>query len=485
MIFHKTTLMLNNISSPSKESIFYKLPTVIGDLLIQFLVLWFIIFHTGMVREVNMPLYDQPGTAIIMLISYLATVALIGIKIGDRHRSAVNIIGRGILNAFLTWIIFYGLMSIIYELTIQGKLVTLQLALTTFGVALWHLMIRFGVNRIRRGGLNNYTIVMIGADENMSSIYRTLKGSLSAKGYNFLGFFTDDGKEAIPEDAKLLGSLSEAAGYVRENSSMIDEVYCCVNPATDKQYVDEVVAICESHLIRYKYVPILEGYPRHKMQFTQVGNVNVISLHDEPLNSLSAKLFKRTFDILLSGLFLITLYPLIWLVCAICIKISSPEGPVLFRQKRTGYEGKEFDCLKFRSMHPSTDADTKQAVRHDSRLFKFGEFIRKTSIDELPQFINVFKGDMSIIGPRPHMLHHTDVYSTLIGDYMVRHLAKPGITGWAQVNGCRGETRTVEEMKERVDKDIYYIEHWSVELDISIFFITIWQILFRKDDKAY
>ena len=220
------------------------------------------------------------------------------------------------------------------------------------------------------------------------------------------------------------------------------------------------------------------------IDIAQLGNVNVISLHEEPLNTPLAKFVKRSADVFFSGLFLVTLFPLVWLVCAIGIKLSSP-GPVFFKQKRTGYEGKEFWCYKFRSMHASADADTKQAVKGDSRVFPFGEFLRKSSIDELPQFINVFRGDMSIIGPRPHMIHHTDIYSDLIGDYMIRHLAKPGITGWAQVNGCRGETKELSEMKDRVEKDIWYIEHWSVELDVSIFLQTVWQILRHEDEKAY
>jgi Sugar transferases involved in lipopolysaccharide synthesis len=237
-------------------------------------------------------------------------------------------------------------------------------------------------------------------------------------------------------------------------------------------------------MVRFKYVPGMEGYPKRKMNISQLGNVNVISLHEEPLNTPLAKFIKRSADVVFSFLFLITLFPLIWIICAIGIKLSSP-GPVFFKQKRTGYEGKEFWCYKFRSMHQSADADTKQAEKGDSRVFKFGEFLRRSSIDELPQFINVFKGDMSIIGPRPHMLHHTDIYSDLIGDYMIRHLAKPGITGWAQVNGCRGETKELSEMKERVEKDIWYIEHWSVELDVSIFFLTLWQLLRHEDEKAY
>ena len=133
----------------------------------------------------------------------------------------------------------------------------------------------------------------------------------------------------------------------------------------------------------------------------------------------------------------------------------------------------------------NADADKLQATKDDPRKTPFGDFLRKTSIDELPQFINVFIGDMSIIGPRPHMEYHTELYSTLIGDYMVRHLAKPGITGWAQINGCRGETKTVEEMANRVEHDIWYIENWSMLLDIEIFFRTIWQVMPGRDKQAY
>ena len=136
-------------------------------------------------------------------------------------------------------------------------------------------------------------------------------------------------------------------------------------------------------------------------------------------------------------------------------------------------------------MRINNDADKLQATESDPRKTKFGDFLRRTSIDELPQFINVFKGEMSIIGPRPHMEYHTDLYTQLIGDYMVRHLAKPGITGWAQVNGCRGETRTVEEMKARVEHDIWYIEHWTPILDAEIFVRTIWQCLPGNDKQAY
>ena len=475
--------MLSIIKTATKETLFYKLPTLIGDILIQVGVLLFLLYGTDMVRENNLPLYEHDGSWFLLVVSAIAAAWIMGIKVNERGRNAVNIANRAILNAATTFILYNGLMAIIYELVLQGKLLGLQAVLTGFFYVLWHLLVRWGIGRIRRKGSNNYTVAMVGSDPNMLQVCQFLTDSYTDEGYQVVGMFTDQPDE-IPEGVTNLGVPQDAIPYVIDHHDTLKEILCSLNPATETDYVNRLVSTCESQMVRFKYVPGMEGYPKRKMNISQLGSVNVISLHEEPLNTPLAKFIKRSADVVFSGLFLITLFPIIWLVCAIGIKLSSP-GPVFFKQKRTGYEGKEFWCYKFRSMHASADADTKQAVKGDSRLFKFGEFLRKSSIDELPQFINVFRGDMSIIGPRPHMIHHTDIYSDLIGDYMIRHLAKPGITGWAQVNGCRGETKELSEMKERVEKDIWYIEHWSVELDVSIFFMTIWQILRHEDEKAY
>ncbi len=176
-------------------------------------------------------------------------------------------------------------------------------------------------------------------------------------------------------------------------------------------------------------------------------------------------MLKRGFDIAFSGTFLI-FSPVIFIPVAIAIKLSSP-GPVFFRQKRTGYMGRDFLCWKFRTMRVNEQADGMQATRNDPRKTKLGDFLRRTSIDELPQFINVFMGDMSIVGPRPHMLKHTEDYRRLISQYMVRHLIKPGITGWAPVSGYRGQTEELWHMERRVEHDIWYIQHWSFLLDLN------------------
>ena len=204
--------------------------------------------------------------------------------------------------------------------------------------------------------------------------------------------------------------------------------------------------------------------------------------HREPLEDPLNRIIKRTFDLVFSSVVCLMLLPLIPII-GLIIKIQSP-GPIFFRQERTGFNGKNFDCYKFRSMHVNKDADKIQATEHDVRKFAFGNFMRKCNIDELPQFFNVLIGDMSVVGPRPHMLYHTEHYSKLINEYMVRHLCKPGITGLAQVSGYRGETKELWQMKDRVRLDIWYIENWSVWLDLSIIAKTFVSI-FKPDKNAY
>ena len=223
-----------------------------------------------------------------------------------------------------------------------------------------------------------------------------------------------------------------------------------------------------------------QRYIKKGVSLVNVANIPMILFRDEPLEEPWNRTGKRLFDIIFSLLVLMLLSPL-YVLLAIAVKLSSP-GPVFFKQKRTGKNGKEFYCLKFRTMKVNDDADRLQATKGDSRITKVGAVLRKTNLDEMPQFVNVLLGDMSVVGPRPHMVSQTEQYSKLIDEYMVRHLAKPGITGWAQVTGFRGETSDISQMIGRVKQDVWYIENWSFWLDVRIIFQTVFNMI--KGDKA-
>ena len=230
-------------------------------------------------------------------------------------------------------------------------------------------------------------------------------------------------------------------------------------------------------------MPNVRNYVHRAMTVAYVDDIPVLSVRREPLRDPMNKFIKRLFDLVFSGLFLITCFWWIYIIVAIITKITMP-GPVFFKQKRNGLLGEEFYCLKFRSMKVNADADKLQATKDDPRKTKWGNIMRKTNIDELPQFINVLMGSMSVVGPRPHMVKHTEEYSALIDKYMVRHWVKPGITGWAQVQGARGETKELWQMEDRIKKDIWYIENWTMWLDFRIIYLTVRNI-FLGDKQAY
>lgn len=304
-------------------------------------------------------------------------------------------------------------------------------------------------------------------------------------GYNLMGYFaeTEDNpliNSTTNEPVPYLGKKSDLKNFIENNN--VDELYINVTP-TGPQEFKEFLKVCDRNMVRVFYVPLTIYGEFRKAKVKEFGDIYVLSQYEEPLRDVRNRIKKRVFDFIVALLFICTLFPFILIIVAIMSKLTMP-GPLFFKQKRTGYDGRDFWCYKFRSMKVNKDSDTVQAVKNDPRVTKWGAFMRHTNIDELPQFINVLIGDMSLVGPRPHMLAHTDYYSELISDYMIRHYVKPGITGWAQTHGERGETKTVEDMRRRVEKDIWYIEHWSFWLDIQIMLKTISDAI-HGDDKAY
>lgn len=345
----------------------------------------------------------------------------------------------------------------------------------------YRLAFRYFLELYRKQGGNVRKVILIGSHENMQELYHAMTDDPTS-GYRVLGYFEDFPSDRYPSDVSYLGHPQEVNNFLKQNVGRVDQLYCSLPYARSAEIVP-IINYCENHLVRFFSVPNVRNYLKRRMHFEMLGNVPVLSIRREPLELLENRIVKRTFDIVCSTLFLCTIFPFIYIIVGVAIKMSSP-GPIFFKQKRSGEDGKEFWCYKFRSMRVNAQCDTLQATEHDPRKTRIGEIIRKTSIDELPQFINVFKGDMSIVGPRPHMLKHTQEYSLLINKFMVRHFVKPGITGWAQVTGYRGETKELWQMEGRVMRDIWYIEHWTFLLDLYIMYKTVYNAI-HGEKEAY
>ena len=348
------------------------------------------------------------------------------------------------------------------------------------------------IRYFRQAGRNTRSVLLVGSDPALLMLYRNLISD-SSTGYKIKGYFADELMENCPPEIKYHGSMAQLnqlidscsiIGGPGEDSmdiSHTDEVFCCLSHDENDEIM-RIIRFCDKNLIHFYYVPRMMGNFLLNLQPEQLGDALVFTNHHEPLSHPFNRFVKRLFDIVVSAIMCVFMLPFIPII-AFIIKRQSP-GPLFFKQERTGFNGKTFTCIKFRSMHVNADADKLQATKDDPRKFPFGNFIRRTNIDEFPQFFNVLRGDMSIVGPRPHMLAHTTQYGQIIDKYMVRHFCLPGITGWAQVSGSRGETKEVWEMEERVQKDIWYIENWTFWLDMKIILRTF-VTLFVPDKKAY
>ena len=468
----------------SREIVYFKAPIFLVDLSIHVLTLFFLVktmpagYFNGLVQNGHL----STSVYSLLAISFCIAISVFNLRLHERQIKLRIVVWRAMKQTISTYIMFTVLMALVMKSSPRMVILS-QVGITLPLIALIHYFANKAVRNLRRLGHNMRNVVIVGTDPVSFDLYEELILGQSFRGYKVEGFFGEMEEANLPKGTKLLGSVNYFFDWIKFNNP--DEIYCSLPPAHCEETVDKIIQICNERFIEFFFVPTFEGYPKRQMVVRSIGNVQFIKLREEPLNSPTSKLLKRTMDILISGLFLCTMYPFVVLFVGIGNKITGNEGPLYFRQARTGYNGKVFKIYKFRSMKVNKEADRIQATKDDPRKTPFGDFLRKSSIDELPQFINVFLGNMSVIGPRPHMEYHTEVYSSLIGDYMVRHLVKPGITGWAQTNGCRGETKTVEEMADRVEHDIWYIENWSPILDIEIFFKTIWQVMPGRDKQAY
>jgi putative colanic acid biosynthesis UDP-glucose lipid carrier transferase len=342
-----------------------------------------------------------------------------------------------------------------------------------------HFAARAYLQRAAAQEANQTRVVIVGCNDIGVSLAEQFKTN-PYLGVRCVGYFDDRAAERITQlnGMPLLGRLRDLAAYVKTNR--IDQIYLAL-PMASQPRILSLLDDLKDTTVSIFFAPdiFLTDLIQGRMDY--VAGVPVVAVCDTPFTGING-LVKRTSDIVFSIIILLLISPLL-LAIAIGVKMSSP-GPVLFRQRRYGLDGKEIVVYKFRSMTVQEDGDVvQQATRNDHRVTRFGGFLRRTSLDELPQFFNVLQGRMSIVGPRPHAVSHNETYRKLIKGYMVRHKVKPGITGWAQVNGYRGETETVEKMQKRIEYDLEYLRTWSLGLDLWIIVKTV-AVVFR-DRNAY
>jgi len=318
--------------------------------------------------------------------------------------------------------------------------------------------------------------VLVGAGPLGLTVARALREQRGRQA-DFMGWFDDRAGDRLQVEpgAKLLGSFNDLAPYIRDHS--IKEVYITL-PLSSQPRIAEMLENIQGTTASVYYVPDIPGISLVQGRLQDLNGVPVLGICETPFTGMN-EVLKRASDVVLASLILVLIAPVLLLI-AIGVKLSSP-GPVIFKQRRNGLDGEEITIYKFRSMRTMDNGPiVKQATKDDPRITPFGAILRRTSLDELPQFINVLQGRMSIVGPRPHAVAHNELYRQAIKGYMVRHKVRPGITGWAQVNGFRGETETVEKMKARVEYDLDYLRNWSLWLDLRIILRTIRLVFFDR-----
>jgi putative colanic acid biosynthesis UDP-glucose lipid carrier transferase len=381
-----------------------------------------------------------------------------------------------ILNKTLKQTVLFGVICLALELyfsafACQDKVVLYVLISLSLVLAIkffiYYFLRKF---RVLYGG-NSRTVVLLGNDRNIDPL-RHFFTENPDYGYNLIKVFSLDGDEN--------DKTKECLAFISDNR--IDEIYCAMADLSENLVVD-IIDFADNNLKTLKFIPDEKQMLSSNVKFEFYDYIPVISLRNILQEESFNKVVKRAFDLVFSIIIIIGVLSWLIPIMAVIIKLDS-KGPLFFVQKRNGLNFIDFNCYKFRSMELNGTADMELTSKNDTRITKIGKFIRKTSIDELPQFINVFLGEMSVVGPRPHMVSVANIYAAKVDKFMVRHFVKPGITGLAQTKGYRGEVEKDGDIINRVKYDIFYIENWSLLLDLKIILITIFNTL-RGDEKAY
>ncbi|MCQ8576361.1 undecaprenyl-phosphate glucose phosphotransferase [Klebsiella pneumoniae] len=376
-------------------------------------------------------------------------------------------------NWFLSYVLALGIISLFHDFDLNIRVAAIWFIVVTIGFVLCRSLIRVGAGILRRLGYNTRRVAVVGS---LPAGINLLKSFAEEPwmGFIVLGYYNSEPLTSV-SDINFCGNFDKLIIDARDGK--IDRIYIAMNmqeEAKIKKIVQQLTDTTCSVLL----IPDIFTFNILQARTEEINGVPVVPLFDTPLSGINM-IFKRLEDIIVSTVILLLISPVL-LIISVAVKFSSP-GPVLFRQLRYGMDGKPIRVWKFRSMRVmENDENVVQATKNDIRVTKVGKFLRSTSLDELPQFFNVWCGQMSVVGPRPHAVAHNEQYRALIQGYMLRHKVKPGITGLAQINGWRGETDTLEKMEKRIEYDLLYIRGWSIRLDLKIIFLTVFKGFINK-----
>ena len=444
---------------------------VVGDFLLLNIVFWLVSFYF------KWPVLVADTNFLAQFI-YINLFWVIATFLTEVHHIDRGLRFEQILSLLFRAYVIFVVMIVVFLYFFDNYFIPvfhIQIKLALFAVVffVWRSVLAYTINFVRRRGLNYRKVIIVGNGQPTIDMQHYFERHPEV-GYRLLGIFSDTLNHH--DTVWLKGTLNETHAFAIEMK--VDEIYCSIS-GMEAEEVAEMMTFADRNLMRFKVIPDFRGFLNRRVKIDFYESVAVLSVRNEPLQNIGNRLVKRTFDIFFSFLVIAIVFPLALLIIAPLIKLSS-SGPVFFKQKRSGKDNEEFTCWKFRTMRVNARADIEQAKQGDERITAIGAFLRKTSLDELPQFYNALIGNMSVVGPRPHMLKHTEEYSALIDKFMVRHLVKPGITGWAQINGLRGETREHLLMESRIEYDVWYLENWSLLLDLKIVVLTAIQVFTSK-----
>lgn len=395
--------------------------------------------------------------------------------------SLMKTVSVNVLGAFLIhFLIIASIIMLASIFTVSTSLLAYLYVLSAVFIIGFRVLYKVVFKYYQFSGFDHRKVIILGTTGSGAALHQYFTENIIS-GYNFAGFFEDNPDPSSPLYQHVVGKLNPSVikSFCIENR--VGEIYFAL-PPTQKNLLQDLARFADDNFIYFRVAPDFSELQHDTGNVFLINSVPVLTIRKEPLESTANANLKRVFDIIFSSSVILFLFPIILPLLAIAIRADSP-GPIFFKQLRPGKKNKLFDCYKLRTMHVN-NAGEVQATKNDSRITKVGRFLRKTNLDELPQFFNVLLGNMSVVGPRPNMISQLDEYSKTIGNYRVRHFVTPGITGYAQVNGFRGETKEVELMQKRVQYDVLYIENWSLALDLKIIWLTVWNMV-KGEKNAY